>query len=80
MAVGGLSAVTEASTKNWRELQTRVAKLYSALGCRTWVDYYTVSKHLDSADPAVNPIGHIQDILFSPEHTKKRVRRTDLPQ
>lgn len=41
--------------------------------------YYTIDKHVDQADPAVNPFGHaIQDVLFSPEHTRKRVRRRDV--
>src|SRR5690242_13396379 len=34
--------------------------------------YYTVDKHIDSADPEVNPIGHIQDIVFSPDHRRTR--------
>ncbi len=32
--------------------------------------YYTIDKHVDRADPAINPVGHVQDILFSPDHTR----------
>jgi hypothetical protein len=40
--------------------------------------YYTIDRHVDRADPAVNPFGHVPDILFSPEHTRQRVRRRDV--
>ena len=40
--------------------------------------YYTIDKHVDRADPAVNPFGHIPDIIFSPEHSRRKVRRRDL--
>lgn len=40
--------------------------------------YYTVDTHRDAQDPSRNPLGHVHDMLFSPEHSRRRVRRTDM--
>jgi hypothetical protein len=42
--------------------------------------YYTIDTHRDAQDPNRNPLGHVQDILFSPKHSRRRVRRTDSSQ
>ena|SRR2546422_11671961 len=39
--------------------------------------FYTIVKHRDAADPNRDPVGHVQDILFSPEKTTQKVRRID---
>lgn len=39
---------------------------------------YTIDSHKDSADPNKDPIGHIQDIVFSPVHKKRTVTRKDI--
>lgn len=39
--------------------------------------YYSIDSHVDNYDPEQNALGHITDIVGSPEHSIKRVQRTD---
>lgn len=39
--------------------------------------YYVVDTHVDKYDPEKNQLGHLTDILSSPKHEIKRIRKTD---
>jgi hypothetical protein len=39
--------------------------------------YYSIDSHVDNYDPEQNALGHLKDVVGSPEHSIRKVRRTD---
>jgi hypothetical protein len=39
--------------------------------------YYRIVQHRDAQDPNRNLVGHLQDVLFSPDKITQKVKRTD---
>jgi len=39
--------------------------------------YYLIDAHVDNYDPEQSQLGHLRDIISSPEHSITRVRKTE---